>query len=747
MPKRGRILSVAALAASLAMAISLVVWRFVPIGARPAVSIRPATMSAPATRLAATAPAPPPTYIDVIRAANPAVPATQPLGVPLDLSEAAHLIVHDPVYLDGSGMLWITQANASPVAAALAHPQDPPEHVVRDRVVFVHWWLDDDGEWRSAVVTAGTGGGFVFVTATDQTPLPVSRHYHWAAAYSWQNRIVVPADQGVSVFDCVPKLVEHYHALPGLAGNGNPAVTVLDSRGVLAWSPWENGRPGSAGASRFVDGSWSDLAGGLWSTRPIQLNPLLDGSVLQIGALDPAAANDPGALAEVPADAPPAVSAAAPGPPATDAVSLVIAPLDQATINTSHISDLVGLLNDADDQKRQSAFDELSRYGPSLAPVLEQLSQDQPPETRLRLRQLLRARVTPALDGVEIIDRRLSVVRRQDDGTVLLYAAAGVRVPRANSDDPEEVTPAWICVRPGGRLDPPLLHALVADQRPDACTLTALRDDWLVCDGAGVRRFMGNTLQPITAPAEAHFNRVIGQDRRGRWIIGDGNAGSTDTLIIDTTIADPAPRLPGWAMTIDNGATGWDAGDWPAIQRGGGWALKSDAWAPLDEHDSMVSVTPAVAPFAAATTRGASTQPASQPAALATPLLRTADGTYYFGGQTNLTMIDARGHRADWPLPAAAVGSIAPSLVRTGDGSLYLYNSPGRMLWLKPAGGGAGAYRLAATFTHGIPNADHLTRMWVDPLGRIDLVYDNNKLLILFPGGVIPPEIAKMMPG
>src|SRR5947209_7614930 len=56
------------------------------------------------------------TYIDVVRSAYPGFATTQPLGVPLDLRQAAHIRLADAVYLSRSGRpdLWITRADAAP---------------------------------------------------------------------------------------------------------------------------------------------------------------------------------------------------------------------------------------------------------------------------------------------------------------------------------------------------------------------------------------------------------------------------------------------------------------------------------------------------------------------------------------------------------------------------------------------------------------------------------------------------------
>ena len=59
-------------------------------------------------------------YMDVVRATYPTFPTTQPLAVPLDLSQAARIVLNDPVYLGRiRGDLWITRKDALPLDRVL----------------------------------------------------------------------------------------------------------------------------------------------------------------------------------------------------------------------------------------------------------------------------------------------------------------------------------------------------------------------------------------------------------------------------------------------------------------------------------------------------------------------------------------------------------------------------------------------------------------------------------------------------
>jgi hypothetical protein len=656
------------------------------------------------------------TYVDVVRRANPLIPATQPLALPVVLTDAAHIVLHEPVYLDPLGHLWITRADAKPTNESLRAPADPPEHVIREVPVYIHWWVDDNGEWQAAVVTHKPGGGgYEFITHREPIEVDIERAFRWEQAFSWDGKIIVPADQGISVFDVQPNQVrEHYHALPGMPPAGTVGVTtplaVLDTKGVLAWAPWDNGHTGSRGASRFIDGNWSDLTTEQWAAKLVQLIPLLDGSILQIVAGD------------------------------GDHVTLNIAPLESVDIDSHKVDDLVNQLSDADEDKRRAAFTELSRYGPGLWPMLEKTLDDQPAEARIAIKQLLRSRVAPALSGMTPMDDRLSVVNRQNDGSALFYSPVGVRISHGQ-DDPEIVAPAWISLRPGGRVERPLPAALVADQRPDMCHLRAVRDDWVLCDDAGLpRRFVGNGFVPLVRAEERDFSQLLGQDRRGRWLFTRHDSG--DTLILDPTILDPTPRLPVWTMVIQNGLIGWDGGDWPVIKRGGAWALKADTWEPLSDKSSMITDVPAIA----RTTPPPDTTQPTTTESLGSPLRVTADGTRYYNGRDALVVVDKSGKQIHWPLPASAVGAMdPPTLIRTADGKLFLFNQAGRVLRIARTPDGPEPFTIEATFTKDIPNTDHPTRIWLDPLGRIDMAFDGNSLAIMFPSGHIPPEISAMM--
>jgi hypothetical protein len=347
------------------------------------------------------------------------------------------------------------------------------------------------------------------------------------------------------------------------------------------------------------------------------------------------------------------------------------------------------------------------------------------------------------------VDGRLTVSRRYDDGTVLFFAPAGVQIP-SDHEEPDVVNPAWLTLRPDGRMERPLPAALVRDQKPDSCTLLPLRDEWLVCDEAGPRRFFGNDLEPLLSPAELRFSKLVGIAQHRRWVLADPRTG--DTLIIDPLVADPTPKLPVWTIAVSKGVAGWDGENFPAIARndaGSNWELAEDSWKVLPATDkvqtqvAMVDIPPVSNPTTAPATLPASTAPSAD--LHGKPLLVTADGNRYFDGKNMLVMINPAGVQTRWQLPGNAVGSADPVLIQTADKLLFLYNQPGRLLRIKPTPGGSEPFSLDASFTHDVPDADHSARIWLDPAGRIDWITDGTTLSVMFPSGHIPKPIANMM--
>jgi hypothetical protein len=656
---------------------------------------------------------PPLGYVDLIRQKYPQFPATQPLGIPVDLAEASRLILDAPIYLGPRGDLWITHADAPPTPDVLVNANDEQVHVTRELVRFVFWTNNGDSGWKAHVISESPDGSHEHVSAEGRNGIAPQRSFNWSRAFQWNDRVVVPTDTGISLLDFrTMPATEHFHSLvesasPELA---RPRM-MLDSRGLLAWIPWESGKTGSVGASRFVDERWVRLdASAQWPEKLLHLVPLLDGSVMQIIAGD------------------------------DGAVELQVATLDAAAVDEAQVADLVTQMSDPDEEIRVAAFTELTRYGPGLWPVLEEMAGDQPAEVRVRLGQLMGNRVKPTLGGMSLIDGKMRLVSHYRDGGALFYAAGGVSVPKADGGE-EYVTPAWISCRPG-RPTALLPHALVNEVNPDTFIIEPIAGEWLLIDPIlGPRRFMGNHFVSLLREEELTFNRPIGFDRRGRWLFANDH--SNLTLIVDPTLPDPTPRLPVWAMTIAGGSVGWTEADWPVIRKSSSWALETEGWRSLDDKKEKTLTEAADEDQTLKT--GPTTGPTTAES-LGKALCIDDHQCTFYDGRNEIVRVDAKGVKTVWPLPSETAGSdeYTPVLV-PADGSLFLFNAAGRVIQIDESKGES-PFVIRATFTHDIPNTDAPTRIWRDPAGRINVVYDGNELAILFPNAKIPGAIRTLMP-
>ncbi|MDB5305637.1 MAG: hypothetical protein JWM97_3186 [Phycisphaerales bacterium] len=743
-----------------------------PTPGAPAVATSKPAADVPATKPAE--PIVPHTVLDIVRSAYPDFPTTQPLGVPLDVSQAAHLMLREPAYLGGGirQELWITRPDAPPTEQVLKDAvdgkQDVDAHVTRERVAFVHWMPDNAGIWPPYLVCPRSDGTYEVVSAAfGRRPLPVRRDYRWEHAISWDEKVVVPSASGVSVFRFAPDVSESYHELmdpsPATAAGAAPVLAepraLLDASGLMAWIPWENGKTGSRGAGHYVDakggGKWTALSPDSgWPEKILHMVPLLDGTVLVMSV------NDAGA------------------------VQVGFNTLEHATVNEEQVAKLVDALSETDEKKRKEAYDQLSQYGSGIWPVLEKLMNDQPPEAQARLRQLLKQKAVPTLNGMGLLgDKSLKLAARLSDGGTVFYAEHGVSIPNPQDPDagPDFHTPAWISIRPGRPIEllPPVL---TEDLIPGKSRLYAVGNDWIITnDARGPRRFVGNGFVTLLRKSEHGFSDFIGMDRRGRWIfrkpVADPSAtapatapsdAAPVTLIVDPTLPDPIPRLPVWVFKTAE-TVGWDKAGWPVTKRGGAYTLHEEGWQVVDEKEEIFTRPDQVPPITdptATTATAPSTEPApttapgptTAPQATATApstapattpadpslLLIDKEGNHYFGGLTDLRIVTRFGKESVWPLPPSANGPGPVYLVRTESGRLFLFNAPGRVLRIKPTPGEAQPYKVEKAFTHNIPTVDHPTRIWLDPADRIIMAWEN-QLAIFFPAGYIPPAIAEKM--
>lgn len=721
-------------------------------------SSKPTTTSQPATRLAAaTKPTPP--YIpkllfDVVKHDHPQYASTQPFTIPLDLRDAAHYTLAGPIYFDRARLdLWITRPTAPPTATALRTANDDQTHVVRDRVLYVHWQPDDSGSWFPHPIIATPTGPELIYPSGHHLPLP-NRNYDFSRPLSYNNFLALPTPTGVVILRIENnKLTEYNHTLPGLSTRHSAPSTesnvqlLLDSRGLLAFLPSTSQFQGSRGVSRFLDGTWTDLTPDKgFPAKVLHLMPLLDGSLLAIVPTTPGH------------------------------VDLQLLTLDAApAVDLPAVTKLVQSLSDDNEQTRQQAYDQLTRYGPSIFPTLEKLLPDQRPEAKIRLIQLLRSKLKPTLGPATILDDKLQLVSRAPDGSAVFYADAGISLPTPN-DTPEIISPAWLSLRPGQpvRLLP---ASLTQDLKPNTAHLIPFQTEWILPNTPnGPSRFIGNQLVPLLKPDERHFSHFIGIDRRGRWLFQSPTPSNTTThptttplssftiqnsefLLLDPTLPDPTPRLPSWTIDIKDATVGWDQHDNPALKAGSAFILTATDWKPLDPKTDTFSTTPSTIPLtpepnpfsprslrAIPTSTTAPTSiPSTQHSELGTPLLTTADGTRYYDARTHLISLTKDNLKIEWPLPPEHTATIDPVLI-FADNHLFLFNQPGKCVRLTPTPDQPEPFQVDATFTKNIPNTDHPLRIWLDPAGRICFAPDDRHLTLFFPTGRIPPEIVEKMP-
>ena len=683
-------------------------------------------------------------YMDVVLHAYPSLSTTQPLAVPLDLSQAARFTLDDPIYLSRvRGDLWITRPDAPPAAKVLHDVADPRSeaqtHVLRQRVLFIHWMPTDEGTWvpflicRPEATTADNDNAIETIWPAGRKLLPWRRDYQWDRAFSWNRELVVPSGRGVSILTLGAEPKEAYRELidPAAAATtatqpsqiGRPQA-LPDWQGILAWTPWENGRTGSRGAARFVNGKWVGLGPDQgWPERIVHLVPLRDGTVFQFVA----------------------------GP--TGDITIQTSLLDAPAVDEQAIRDRVTQLGDVDQEVRKKAVADLANFGPGAWPVLEKLADSQPPQARALLAQLLKDKNRPSLSGMTLEGRRLlKLVNRMSDGGVIFYAEQGVAIPEADGDS-TVTAPAWLSVRPGHYIEL-LPAALVVDLKPDQTRFDVINDYWIVdSDARGPRLFYGNGLASLLRKNERQFSKLIGMDQMGRWLFQRAQGAdpttvptSTRTLIIDPHLPDPTPRLPVWQLAIAE-TVGWDKDNWPVVKNGAAYALMESDWRPVSDSEKFFTRPEQVPPITQPTA-GPSTQLTTAPAtrlAGPRPLLALPDGTRYYGGLESLRMIDPSGRQIDWALPPRAIGTGPAYLVIAPNGKLFLFNEPGRVLRLaRSAADAPEPFKLEAMFTHNIPSILRPTRIWVDPAGRIDVAWEN-RLAIMFPQGYIPRPILEKM--
>lgn len=709
-------------------------------GERPVAYVPATAPSLPTTHAVTTAPvaAPPSTFIDIVKAAYPKLPATRPMATALPLADAARLVLSEPIYMGPSWRadLWITRPDAPPVQEAFHAASDPQADaqvfVVRDEVVFAHWNLTEFGQWQVRPVVR-VEDGYALLTITGRQPLPKRPDYLWDRAVSVDARLIVPTSTGVCAFSFEPRLQEQFFDLRDPAIAEQPVsspLTMYDGAGLLAWLPWDRGKPGGR-AARYVDGQWVDLSKNpAWQGKFLQLLPLRDGSVLQLGQADAGGSK----------------------------VKLSLTSLQQAPVSEAEVASLVVQLSDADREVRESAFAALGQFGPGIHPQLQRLVDKQPPEGRARLRQLLRKSSRPLLGSYTLVGDELELVSRQADGAAVFYANQGVSV-LGDDGTPVVEAPAWIAIRPGRPVEM-LPKLMTSELNPHTVQLYSTIDGWVAQrQGNPPAWWIGNNFLDLLQSQDKAYSQFLGRDRRGRWLFRKAASSSTTgpaadgggTLIIDPTLPDPEPRLPAWIYK-NAAAVGWDKDGWPvATYQEANWILGEDGWKKMEDGAAMIKTPPAPKPSAALPATGRSTTgPATMPATTRTRpsadlILELPDTTQYYDGKGRLLVESADGRLIDWPLPPVATGPGPVTLIRDVEGRLFLFNQPGRVLRIKQTPDSPDPFEIEATFSKGVPSSfADVSRIWLDPAGRI-VIANGNALSILFPQGFIPPKLRELI--
>lgn len=657
---------------------------------------------------------------------DPEFPSTQPLAIPGDLSDGARLVVKEHLHLDANRDLWITHPNADATPAVLQRAGSEQLHLTRELVRFVHYWTDSNNRNQLAVIAESSPGNFEWITETSRWPIELSDPPDFQRAASWDGKVIVPGKHGVSILTPRKEIAVTYQRLretPGLT------LFAFDPQGVLAWAPPERGQAGSDGAYRFAGEAWTTLdASRNWPSKILHLIPLLDGSVLVLREDKDGTAG----VTLMTLDGAQSQSTSRP-----------------VEINEARLTELVAKLSDREPAIREQAFAELARYGPGAFAIFEKLKPDQPFAAKLRLDELLRARLEQSLGTLRLEAGKLEAISRFDDGGAVYYAEAGVTIFSENVG-PQLYAPAYISVRPG-RAVRLLPEFLVRDFAHPAQKLIAFADEWFITDELqGPRRFIGNHFQKILRKREREYWQLVGIDRRGRWLLT--NSDRSSTLVLDPTLPDPSPKLPVWEYPVRKGEIGWTKDNWAAVKKGGAWVLTEKAWRPMDEEkepfftdvpgaDNGTSFSPTTSPAtqSSALPTTATTQPNTP------PILVEKDGTKWFDGADHLIKVSPAGEMIDWELPGVAVGGGSVKLFRVDDRRYLLFNQTARIVSIRETPGGREPFQVEAIFTDRIPDTDTARRIWQDPAGRILIAIDDN-LWILFPTGKVPEQLENMMP-
>jgi hypothetical protein len=173
------------------------------------------TPATQATQVAsATKPAekPPTTqYFDVVKLTYPKLPATRPLGAPLNLNDAARLVIDHPLYLSPRQDLWVTYPDAPPAEQQIKLAEKIQNDgqltlALKDEVVYSHWRPVDRAPWTFDLVVRKADGSLEVVTSKGREPFAGKQQgYDWGRAFEWDEDVIVPTRGGIAVVRFAPE--------------------------------------------------------------------------------------------------------------------------------------------------------------------------------------------------------------------------------------------------------------------------------------------------------------------------------------------------------------------------------------------------------------------------------------------------------------------------------------------------------------------------------------------------------------
>lgn len=675
-------------------------------------------------------------FLSLIRHRDPDGPTTEPLTRPIPLMSAAHLEIESPVYLCPRGDLWLTHPDAPPADDLLRDAFRTQSHVTRDRVKFARWLPPDSpGAGLSLHLIVERDGRDVLLARLprydkphdpiplDEAPEP-TRSRDYARAIAFNDASLIPTRSGVSMLRVErPSLgqlaINEKHVDLQADRPGSVTHVAMSAVGPIAWSTHADAETPSL-VARWVDQDWKLLATAEnrqgWPVSIAHLIPLADGTVLVLHRQG-------------------------------DRIETASMLLESRGIDEASLEKLIARLSDPEPEVRDEAQRSISAMGPAAWPILEARRDSLRAEARVRIDVLLGDRTAPTLFGLRLERGSGRVVARLPDGGVVLQLQGGFSAVN-RSGAVQRYAPAWLAIRPGlwpERLADGLIEQISREGR----TLRAAGIEWIIeHDLDGVLRWIGNHAEPLNRKGNERFNRFRGIDSRGRWLLStiDPNG---PTLVIDPFLPDPRPRMPVWVMDVSPGQSGWDAEGWPAIRRGGAWALRGANWVAIKDDE-----------FTTATIANSAKR---------SDIGRSRAGEIFGGGVVDLTVRDPSGRELSWVLPPHIAGlgtelaaqNQSPQIFETEDGKLLLVNAPGRVVRLRrvPPGDSSKAttadapkkpdeqpFKVEAVFARNLP-VSAIRRVWLDPAGRLVFASGTGQLHIAFPGGHIPQDVMNLIPG